>query len=449
MAERQKERFRALEMENSTEDSEDTESESDSRSVSYEQLKDLPPLKESRFGQFLQSTRGNAMAISWNEVKNATEVSALHLTQDNHISGLPGNSTRREESKEQDVISRQDSMTVSNDGNTGGAVTHLQICSSHKLSVSSAVLKPSSRDGYNWRKYGQKQVKNPQGSRSYFRCTDSRCYAKKIEFSDDLGQLRETIYKSQHNHDPPKKVNSARQSRIVKTVAPTKQSKATKYPIQLLNESNPSTTSREAVLDMSMVPKGRTLDLTSFNEDAKTTPKGEDSLESGSKDRGRKKDLSYSSPVLQPGKNPKVVVHVAGDVGISNDGYRWRKYGQKMVKGKLHPRNYYRCTSAGCLVRKHIETADDNAGAVIITYKGTHDHNMPVPKKRHGLPSSPLLAATSTSSQCSSVCKKPAPTQWSANEEGDLTRDTLELGGENAMESAQTLLSIGIEIKPV
>jgi len=31
-------------------------------------------------------------------------------------------------------------------------------------------------------------------------------------------------------------------------------------------------------------------------------------------------------------------VHAAGDVGISADGYRWRKYWQKMVKGNPRPR---------------------------------------------------------------------------------------------------------------
>jgi hypothetical protein len=51
-----------------------------------------------------------------------------------------------------------------------------------------------------------------------------------------------------------------------------------------------------------------------------------------------KGNLECSKAVLKPGKKPKFVVHAAGDVGISGDGYRWRKYGQKMVKGNPHPR---------------------------------------------------------------------------------------------------------------
>lgn len=116
---------------------------------------------------------------------------------------------------------------------------------------------------------------------------------------------------------------------------------------------------------------------------------------------------------------------------------------------RMNFRNYYRCTSAGCPVRKHIERAVDNTTAVIITYKGVHDHGMPVPKKRYGQPSAPLVAATASASMTDSQSKKSEPTtQWSVDKEGALTGETLEHEGEKTVESAKTLLSIGFEIKP-
>jgi hypothetical protein len=37
-------------------------------------------------------------------------------------------------------------------------------------------------------------------------------------------------------------------------------------------------------------------------------------------------------------REPRVVVQTTSEVDILDDGYRWRKYGQKVVKGNLYPR---------------------------------------------------------------------------------------------------------------
>lgn len=37
-------------------------------------------------------------------------------------------------------------------------------------------------------------------------------------------------------------------------------------------------------------------------------------------------------------REPRVVVQIESEVDILDDGYRWRKYGQKVVKGNPNPR---------------------------------------------------------------------------------------------------------------
>lgn len=68
---------------------------------------------------------------------------------------------------------------------------------------SSYIADKSADDPYNWRKYGQKQVKGSEFPRSYYKCTHPNCpVKKKVERSLD-GQVTEIIYKGQHNHPPP------------------------------------------------------------------------------------------------------------------------------------------------------------------------------------------------------------------------------------------------------
>lgn len=80
-------------------------------------------------------------------------------------------------------------------------------------------------------------------------------------------------------------------------------------------------------------------------------------------ENGKKKD-----------QNTRVVVETESKSDQVDDGYRWRKYGQKLVKGNPFPRSYYKCTTPGCNVRKHVERSQDNPKCIVTTYEGQHSH---------------------------------------------------------------------------
>ncbi|XWS36087.1 hypothetical protein CRYUN_Cryun20dG0053900 [Craigia yunnanensis] len=66
------------------------------------------------------------------------------------------------------------------------------------------------------------------------------------------------------------------------------------------------------------------------------------------------------------------------EVDHLEDGYRWRKYGQKAVKNSPFPRSYYRCTSTACDVKKRFERSFSDPSIVVTTYEGRHTHPSPV-----------------------------------------------------------------------
>ncbi|KAJ4968459.1 hypothetical protein NE237_015160 [Protea cynaroides] len=87
----------------------------------------------------------------------------------------------------------------------------------------------------------------------------------------------------------------------------------------------------------------------------------------------------------QPKKNnrerlrePRFAFMTKSETDHLEDGYRWRKYGQKAVKNSPFPRSYYRCTSATCGVKKRVERSSADPSIVVTTYEGQHKHPSPV-----------------------------------------------------------------------
>lgn len=76
-------------------------------------------------------------------------------------------------------------------------------------------------------------------------------------------------------------------------------------------------------------------------------------------------------------REPRVAFMTKSEVDQLEDGYRWRKYGQKAVKNSPFPRSYYRCTSASCNVKKRVERCFNDPSIVVTTYEGQHIHPSP------------------------------------------------------------------------
>ncbi|GMH27589.1 hypothetical protein Nepgr_029432 [Nepenthes gracilis] len=227
-------------------------------------------------------------------------------------------------------------------------------------------------DGYNWKKYGQKQVKGSEFPRSYYKCTHPGCpVKKKVERSLD-GIVTQIIYDRQHNHQPP----SNKRSKDV--VNPNE-----KLSIQGNGQRALYCPNEVAFplhrLDQEFSQAAAELlssDDDEVGDDGSKVYEGHED-EPDPKRRNMEVRVPEQASSHRTLKEQKIIVQTTSEVAPLEDGYRWRKYGQKVVKGNPFPRSYYRCTNPGCNVRKQVERASTDPKAVMTTYEGKHNHHVP------------------------------------------------------------------------
>ncbi|KAK8506480.1 hypothetical protein V6N12_034209 [Hibiscus sabdariffa] len=308
-----------------------------------------------------------------------------------------------------------------------------------------------SEDGYNWRKYGQKQVKGSEYPRSYYKCTHPTCQVKKKVERSHEGHITEIIYKGAHNHPkpPPHRRSSIGSSNLLSDmqlelpeqtglqngtdgdpVWATAQ-KGTVAAAQDWTHDNIETTSSATIFPENgngqapntiHIESGDAVDVSStFSNDEDEDDRGThgsvslgydgEGDESESKRRKIEAYATEMSGATRAIREPRVVVQTTSEVDILDDGYRWRKYGQKVVKGNPNPRSYYKCTSAGCTVRKHVERASHDLKSVITTYEGKHNHDVPAARNNSHVNSATSNTATAMSASVQTHAHRPEPQQ--------------------------------------
>ncbi|XP_058113083.1 probable WRKY transcription factor 2 [Magnolia sinica] len=313
----------------------------------------------------------------------------------------------------------------------------------------SIVVSGPSEDGYNWRKYGQKQVKGSEYPRSYYKCTHPNCQVKKKVERSQEGHITEIIYKGAHNHPkpPPSRRSAIGSSHLPGDMDVTEQhgpwagfdgeavygstqggtaiigSDWRHDVMETGSSASAATEFRDPSTSMPAQngPHADAIDVSSTlsnddDEDDRGThgsvSLGYDEEGDESESKRRKADTSVMemSGVTRAIREPRVVVQTTSEVDILDDGYRWRKYGQKVVKGNPNPRSYYKCTNSGCTVRKHVERASHDLKSVITTYEGKHNHDVPAARNNSHVNSGTSNTGHATVAQPPHI-HRPEPSQ--------------------------------------
>ncbi|OWM75440.1 hypothetical protein CDL15_Pgr021604 [Punica granatum] len=303
----------------------------------------------------------------------------------------------------------------------------------HGGSASSGKAEKASEDGYNWRKYGQKNVKGNEFIRSYYKCTHPNCLVKKQVERSLEGQITDTVYFGQHEHPKPN-INIPLAVGLVVSIVEEKPEK----PSSTVTEEKPSEVGGKTCHQVKTTDTPLSPTVTASNDvrsAALSSPRSRlrdefDNDDGPSSKRKKKENRGVEAAAVDKATgDTRLIIQTTSEVDIVNDGYRWRKYGQKLVKGNPNPsgaescktsprlvlhkflvcciwidfilsqsmsslsydfyvelrwvtslchcRSYYRCSSPGCPVKKHVERASHDPKVVMTTYEGQHDHDMP------------------------------------------------------------------------
>lgn len=266
------------------------------------------------------------------------------------------------------------------------------------------LLKPS-EDGYNWRKYGQKNVIGYQSIRCYYKCSYRDCLAKKrVEHSND-GHVTGTAYFGKHDHSQPQCRPQAAlfpqlsvpvevpalHSPVVPAEKPCDVHTPKAEDIELKDEAS-SVVASDAGLPAADLPAGEVIHV-GYRKDKLTPKRRKISMENA--DSLADKSITESA----------VPVQTVSPVDVANDGLQWPKYGQNFVKGNANPRSDYRCSVAFCSARKHVEWASHDPKIIHTSYEGQHNHDSPPAK-----PSLPHIVTMTAAAENGTNESKPEET---------------------------------------
>ncbi|MFS7979153.1 putative transcription factor WRKY family [Helianthus anomalus] len=238
----------------------------------------------------------------------------------------------------------------------------------HKMEVSKRIIVAEDlNDGYSWRKYGQKEILGSKYPRGYYRCTYRRTHAclatKQIQRCDQDGNVFEVSYRGKHTCHTVLSNNCSSTATESASTNTDSYFEIAKRP-QLVDVNQiKSIITRDAKKIQQL--KVRVSDLSTESESASVITDGHfEFAQSPQMSESNHSSITTSKSQL------KIKVE-----GTTEDGYSWRKYGEKDILDSKYPRVYYRCSfknTSGCRALKQVQRITEDPPVFEVCYMGEH-----------------------------------------------------------------------------
>ncbi|KAF5786533.1 putative transcription factor WRKY family [Helianthus annuus] len=241
-------------------------------------------------------------------------------------------------------------------------------CYKRKTEVSTRiVVRETYADVYHWRKYGQKEILGSKYQREYYRCSFKHtrgCRAlKQVQRTTEHPPVFEVCYIGEHT---------------CHTDLLSSCSSITTESASINTDSYFEIAKRPQLVDVNKIKSIITRDAKGIQQlkvrpsDSSTANESASVITDGHFELAQRPQMleSNNSSITTSKSQLKIKVK-----GTTEDGYSWRKYGEKNILDSKYPREYYRCSykvESGCRAQKQVQRSTEDPFVFEILYREVH-----------------------------------------------------------------------------
>ncbi|PKU68937.1 putative WRKY transcription factor 26 [Dendrobium catenatum] len=245
-------------------------------------------------------------------------------------------------------------------------------------------------DDYKWRKYATNYIHKIKKFRSYLRCVNKNCKArKKMDWPLNDPNNIDISYEGHHSHRCMESMASSETTIIGKEEEAKEKNVAEERNNRTMTiQEDDYKWRKDGTHYIHTIKKFRSY-LRCVNKNCKARKKMDWSLndpnnidisyEGYHNHRCNESMASSETTIIIEEQGQEQNIALAFNnalIVIPKDDYKWDKHGQKFIISIQKNRSYFRCANRNCKARKKVDWPPNELDSLYISYEGDHNHKV-------------------------------------------------------------------------